>query len=73
MTITEIRSSDREMLTPADIAGVLGSDPQTIRTSARIHPKHIGFPFTIIGSRMKIPRMGFLRWYEGTINNEHHF
>ena len=65
MTIDEIMASDRIMLTAADIAPILGSDPQTIRQTARKHPELIGFPFAFTGTRIKIPRIGFVRWYNG--------
>lgn len=61
-TIAEIRNSDKVFLTPADISGVLGSDPQTIRQTAREYPERIGFPFTFAGANMKIPRIPFLRF-----------
>ena len=65
MKMTEIRTAEKEMLTPADISTVLGSDPETIRITARQYPERIGFPYTFIGNRMKIPRLGFIRWMEG--------
>lgn len=65
MTMNEIRETDKAMLTPADIADVLGSDPQTIRLMARQRPELVKFPYTFIGTRMKIPTAGFIRWYEG--------
>lgn len=68
MTLSEIRQSPKYMLSPTDISEVLGSDPETIRVTARTYPERIGFPFTFIGNRMKVPRMGFIRWMEG----EHH-
>ena len=66
MTMDEIRESRNDMLSPADIADVLGSDPQTIRVTARTHPERIGYPFTFVGNRIKIPRIGFIRWMEGS-------
>ena len=65
MTMAEIRASTKEMLTPADISKVIGSDQQTIRETAKQHPERIGFPWCFIGTRMKIPREGFIRWMEG--------
>lgn len=62
MTREEMKSSDKAMLTPADIAPVLGSDPQKIRVTARQRPDLIGFEFSFVGNRMKIPRLAFLRW-----------
>lgn len=65
MTLDEIRACGKEMLSPADISEVLGSDQETIRVTARQYPERIGFPFTFIGNRMKVPRLGFIRWMEG--------
>lgn len=68
MTLEEIRKTDKLFLTPEDISDVLGSDKHTISLSARQQPELTRFPFTFIGTRMKIPRDGFLRWYYGTAN-----
>lgn len=62
MTLKELRELEREYLTADQIAGVLGSDPQTIRTAARADPQRLGFPVIVIGSRVKIPRVPFLRY-----------
>ena len=62
MTLDEIRSSTKEVLTPADIAPVLGADAQDIRVQARTAPERLGFPVIIIKSRTKIPRVPFLRY-----------
>lgn len=69
MTLDEIRNSTKEVLTPADIAPVLGADPQDIRLAARLHPERLGFPVSVIGTRTKIPRLGFLNWLEGRCVN----
>lgn len=62
MTVSDIQSSDKIFLTPSDISDVLECDPQSIRVMARQAPELLGFPFTIVGSRMKIPRIPFLRF-----------
>ena len=62
MTIEELKQSEKAFLTPAEIAPVLRSDPQTLRVTARQRPDMIGFDFTLAGNRMKIPRLAFLRW-----------
>ena len=69
MTLEELRASDKVFLTPADVAPVLKSDPQTIRVTARQRPHLLGFEFAFTGNRMKIPRLAFLRWL-GEINKE---
>ena len=67
MTISEIRACAKLMLSVQDIAPVIGSDPQTIRLTALMHPERIGFPFTFSGNRMRIPREAFLRWFDGVM------
>lgn len=62
MTLEEMKTSDKLFLTPAEVAPVLGSDPHTVRCTARQRPELLGFPFTFSGNRMKIPRLPFLRW-----------
>lgn len=62
MTVPELQALDKPFLTPAEVAPVLGSDPNTIRVTARQRPDLIGFPYTFVGSRMKIPRIPFLRF-----------
>ena len=62
MTLDEIRNSTKEVLTPAEVAPVLGCDPQDIRVQARTAPERLGFPVIIIKSRTKIPRVPFLRY-----------
>jgi len=66
MTLEEIRNSTKEMLTPADIAPVLGCDPQDIRTTAKVAPQMLGFPVCVIKTRVKIPRRRFVLWIDGT-------
>ena len=60
-SIQDIIALERDYLTPAEIAGVLESDPQTIRVAARTEPQQLGFPVIVIGSRVKIPKAAFLR------------
>ena len=69
MTLDEIRSSTKEVLTPADIATVLGADPQDVRVAASQQPDLLGFHVCVLGSRVKIPRRAFLNWLEGRCNS----
>lgn len=62
MTLTEIRNTTKEMLTPADVAPILGCDPQNIRLQARDCPEKLGFPVVRVGSRTKIPKQAFLKF-----------
>ncbi len=65
MTLDEIRNSTKEVLTPAEVAEVLKCDPQDIRWQARTAPEQLGFNVAIIGTRVKVPRLAFIRWMEG--------
>ena len=56
---------DRDVITPAQAAGILKCDPHYIRVAARQCPEQLGFPVTILGSRTKIPRIPFIRYIEG--------
>ena len=69
MTISEIRSSDKLFLIPSDVAPVLGCDPQNIRVAAQSRPELLGFPVSVVGNRVKIPRSPFLR-FVGDIHEE---
>ena len=60
--LTRIAASDVEMLTPADVAPVLGCHPYAINVAAKEDPARLGFPVCLIGNRVKIPRRAFLRW-----------
>lgn len=62
MTYQEILSSTKDVLTPADIAPVLGCDGQKIRVQAKQMPETIPFHYMFIGNRMKIPRLAFIDW-----------
>ena len=65
MTIEDIKNMDKEILTPGDVAPVLGCDPNVIRYQASKDIKQLGFPAAKIGSRVKIPRQAFINWFEG--------
>ena len=65
MTLNEVRQMSKETITPAIAAKVLGCDPMYIRLVARKDPARLGFPTLCIGSRVKIPRLAFIRFMEG--------
>lgn len=62
MTLEEIKHSDKPFLMAADVAPVLGCDPNFVRLAAHDKPELLGFPVTILGRRVKIPRKPFLRY-----------
>lgn len=62
MTPDEIRASDKLWLTAADVAPVIGVDPQGIRITARKNPDWLGFAVVCVKSRVKIPRAAFVEF-----------
>lgn len=62
MTIQEIKSLDREMLIASEVAPILETDPNLIRHQAHENPALLGFPVVVMGTRVKIPRIPFLRF-----------
>ena len=65
MTLDDLKRIDREFLTPAQVAEIMGCDPQDIRVTARERPDLLGFPVCVIGSRVKVPRRAFIKWMLG--------
>lgn len=72
MTIEEIKKSNKDVLTPGDIAPVLHCDPNVIRYQASKDIKLLGFPAAKVGTRVKIPRLAFLSWFEGEKNERNY-
>jgi hypothetical protein len=64
VTLEEMRQSRQMMLTPRDVAEVIGCDPYAINVQARADAGKLGFPVCVTGTRVRIPRMGFLHWME---------
>ncbi len=67
MTIEDIKSMEKDILTPGDIAQILGCDPNLIRRQAKEDIKQLGFPASKVGTRVKIPRQAFINWYCGNV------
>lgn len=62
MTLKELAELESEILTPTQVAPILGVNPQTIRINARERPELLGFPVIVMGSRVKIPKVPFLHF-----------
>lgn len=60
MTLKDIEQIDRELLTCEDVAEFIGTNPQSIRSQAQASAEKLGFPVIVIGSRIRIPKDGFL-------------
>lgn len=64
-TLEEIEACQKTMLAPQDVAGFLRCDPYSINIAARTAPEALGFPICKMGTRVRIPREGFVRWARG--------
>ena len=60
MTLSDLSSVDKDFLTAADVAPILGINPQDIRSQARSDADKLGFPVIVTGTRVRIPKEGFL-------------
>ena len=65
MTLDEIKSSSKEVLTCKDVADVLACNPATLHMQAVEQPWRLGFPVIVMGSRVKIPRIAFINFMNG--------
>lgn len=65
MTLQELEKMDKEFLTPDEVSKVIGCKPHSIRVQVGIDPTALGFPVTKIGTRVLIPRRGFISWMKG--------
>ena len=61
-TLERIRQRADELYPEKQICSVVGGDPQWLRYTAREAPQELGFPVTVIRSRVKIPRIPFCRF-----------
>lgn len=65
MSIEEFKKAveDKEMLTPADISGVIKIHPSNIVAYAK--EGKLPFPYMMSGDHVKIPKGAFLAWMAG--------
>lgn len=64
-TLEEIEACEKTMLTPQDVSDYLGCHHYSINVAARDCPDALGFPVIKMGSRVRIPKEGFVRFCRG--------
>jgi len=69
VTLDEIKNLPREFLRPADIAPILGCTPYSINVQVQKDPSKLGFPVIVIGSRVKIPKLAFIKFMKGEMQS----
>ena len=65
MTLDEIAQIDREFITVAEASAYFGCNPQKLREQAHRDREKLGFPVSIIGNRVKIPKEAFIKFCKG--------
>lgn len=65
MTLDELKAMDKSVIPPKIAALFLRCDPYSINVQAKKCPDQLGFPVTMIGNRVKIPRLAFIKYLEG--------
>lgn len=73
--LEELEKIDRDFLIPKDVAPILGVNPYNINVQAKQDVKSgvnsLGFPVIVVGTRVKIPKLPFIRFMrEGIIEKE---
>lgn len=69
MTLKEIEESSKEVLTCTDVAPVLMCNPSTLHMQAMEEPWRLGFPVIVMGRRVKIPRLPFLKYMKDGLSS----
>lgn len=65
MTLAELEKLPKEVLTPADIAPILGCAPYSINVATKDGNNPFPFPIIRMGSRVRIPKMPFIKAMRG--------
>ena len=64
-TISDLESIPRDYLKVSEVCSVIHTKPETFRGQAHQAPQKIGFPVIVIGSRIKIPKIPFIKFMRG--------
>ena len=65
VTLEDIEAIDKTMLVPTDICKILGCSAYTINIATRDGKNPFPFPVIRLGTRVKIPKMPFLKAMRG--------
>ena len=61
-SLADLEKLECDFLSAAQIAPVLGIDPQYLRGQAQADASKLGFPVIVTGCRVRIPREGFINY-----------
>lgn len=68
MTLAEIEKLTSETLTCKQVAAVLGCGETYLHTQIIEDQSKVQFPTIVYGTRVKIPRMAFIKYMRGEMN-----
>lgn len=60
MTLSDIEKIPRDYLLPAEVSEVLDMKQNSLNVQAHENPDALGFPVIVTGSRVRVPKEGFL-------------
>lgn len=63
--LDELKEMDAAFITPQVAARYIHCDPHWLRLMARQRPEKLGFSVCCIGSRVRIPRIPFIKFLGG--------
>ena len=65
MTLQELEKLETEVLTPNQVAPILGCQPYSINIAVRDGKNPFPFPVIRMGSRVRIPKRPFINFMKG--------
>lgn len=65
MNLDQLAELPGEVLTAAQVAPLLQTNPDTLRRTAREYPGLLGFPVICMGNRVLIPKRPFISFMGG--------
>lgn len=65
ITMADIEAIPKDFLIPTDVAPFLRVAPYSINCQAQADPSKLGFPVIVMGTRVRIPKEGFIKFCRG--------
>lgn len=67
LTMGEIENLSDDVLTCVQVSKVLKSEVAALHKQAVTNPATLGFPVIVVGTRVKIPRIPFIKYMRGEL------
>lgn len=66
-TLDELKQCDKLLMTLDEIAGIVHIAAQNMRDQAEKNPAMLGFPTVVANGTVRVPRIPFIKFMEGTL------